>query len=222
VAFWGICEGIPSIMVTGSHIPDDRNGIKFNKAEGEILKEDEAAIRAQEVEVPDGVTVEVTEGNVVRVRGPKGELTRDFSHARGVFIRVEDGKVIVETFMANSRRRALVGTLAAHIRNMILGVTKGFRYKLKIIYSHFPISVRVEGDRVVITNFLGEKAARVARIMPGVKVRVQGQDVIVEGIDIEAVGQTAANIEAATKIRDLDRRKFMDGIYIYSREVIEE
>ncbi len=53
VAFHGMEEGIPSIMVTGSHIPDDRNGIKFNKADGEILKEDEAAIRAQEVEIPD-------------------------------------------------------------------------------------------------------------------------------------------------------------------------
>ena len=174
----------------------------------------------KEVEIPDGVSVEV-DGLKVKVKGPKGELTRDFSHAKGVFIRVEDGKVIVESYLANSRRRALVGTLAAHIKNMILGVTKGFRYKLKIIYSHFPISVRVEGDKVIISNFLGEKAPRVAKIMPGVSVKVKGQDVIVEGIDIEAVGQTAANIEAATKVRDLDRRKFMDGIYIYAREVAE-
>lgn len=52
VAAWGIAQGMPSIMVTGSHIPDDRNGIKFNTAHGEILKEDEAGIRAQTVDLP--------------------------------------------------------------------------------------------------------------------------------------------------------------------------
>jgi large subunit ribosomal protein L6 len=166
------------------------------------------------------VSVEV-EGYRVRVSGPRGALERDFSHARGVTIRAEEGRVVVETFFANARRRALVGSVAAHIRNMIRGVTKGFRYKLKIIYSHFPINVRVEGNRVVISNFLGEKAPRVARILEGVTVRVQGQDIIVEGLDIERVAQTAANIELATKIKDKDRRKFMDGIYIYERGVAE-
>jgi large subunit ribosomal protein L6 len=170
------------------------------------------------VDIPDGVEVEIS-GMKVKVKGPKGELERDFSHARGVIIRKEEGKVIVETFFANARKRALVGTIAAHIRNMITGVTKGFRYKLKIIYSHFPMNIQVKGDKVVISNFLGEKAPRIARIMPGVTVKVQGQDVIVEGIDIEKVAQTAANLELATKVKDKDRRKFVDGIYIYAREV---
>ncbi|MEB3816881.1 MAG: 50S ribosomal protein L6 [Desulfurococcales archaeon] len=173
------------------------------------------------VEIPDGVEVRV-EGSRVTVKGPKGELSRDFGHAKGVIMRVEDGKFIAEAFFARSRERALVGTIAAHVRNMILGVTKGFRYKMKIIYSHFPINVKVEGDRVVISNFLGEKAPRIARILPGVKVQVKGQDLILEGVDIEKVAQTAANIERATKISDLDRRKFMDGIYIYAREVVEQ
>jgi large subunit ribosomal protein L6 len=172
------------------------------------------------VDIPDGVEV-IVEGSRVRVRGPKGELVRDFSHARGVIMRVEDGKFIAEAYFARSRVRAMVGTIAAHVRNMILGVTKGFRYKLKIIFSHFPINTKVEGDKFIITNFLGERAPRVARILPGVRVQVKGQDVIVEGIDIEKVAQTAANIERATKVKDKDRRKFLDGIYIYEREVIE-
>ncbi len=180
---------------------------------------------AEEVEVPDGVDVRI-DGMRVTVKGPKGELTRDFSHARGVIIRLaeEEGKrkVIVEAFFANRRKKALVGTIAAHIENMIVGVTKGFRYKLKIVYSHFPISVKVEGDKVIIENFLGEKAPRVAKIVGDTRVRVEGNDVIVEGIDIEAVGQTAANIELATKVKDKDRRVFVDGIYIYERGVMEE
>ncbi|MFP3079958.1 MAG: 50S ribosomal protein L6 [Acidilobus sp.] len=170
------------------------------------------------VEVPQGVTVRV-EGLKVTVKGPKGEMQKDFSHARGVGIRVDGNKVIVEAWSADTKARALVGTIAAHIKNMIIGVTKGFRYKLKIISSHFPITVKVEKSRVVINNFLGEKAPRYATIMPGVTVKVQGQDVIVEGSDVEAVGQTAANIERATRITEFDRRKFMDGIFIYSREV---
>lgn len=178
---------------------------------------------AEEVSVPDGVDVEISNMKV-RVRGPRGVLERDFSHARGIILRLdaESRKVIVETFFANRRRKALVGTVAAHIENMILGVTKGFRYKLKIVYSHFPITVKVQGREVVIENFLGEKAPRRAKIVgDDVTVKVTKDDVIVEGIDIENVGQTAANIEMATKVKGLDRRVFMDGIYIYERGVIE-
>ncbi len=174
----------------------------------------------KEVEIPEGVEVEV-EGLKVKVRGPKGELERDFSHMKGINIRKDGDKVIIEAFFADRKKKALVPTAAAHIRNMITGVTRGWRYRMKIVFSHFPITVNVKGDVVEIQNFLGEKAPRVARIMPGVKVRVEGKDVIVEGIDLEKVAQTAANIEQATKIKDFDRRVFMDGIYIYQREVME-
>jgi large subunit ribosomal protein L6 len=174
------------------------------------------------VEIPEGVEVDIR-GNQVIVRGPKGELERELPVPKGVILRKEDNKVIVETYFANARRRAMVGTLAAHIRNMITGVTKGYKYKIKIIYSHFPINLKLEGDKLIITNFLGERAPRVAKILPGVKVTIdkKNNDVIVEGIDIEKVGQTAANIELATKIKDKDRRKFMDGIYIYEKGVAE-
>ncbi len=171
----------------------------------------------ERIKVPENVEVEV-DGMRVRVSGPKGSIERDFSHIRGILLRREDDAVIVETFFANRRRKAMVGTVASHIENMIRGVTKGYRYKLKIIYSHFPITVAVDDEKriVRIKNFLGEKADRIARIIgDDVKVTVKGEDVIVEGINIEHVGQTAANIEQATKVRDKDRRVFADGIYIY-------
>ncbi len=171
----------------------------------------------EEVEIPENVNVTV-DGLKVVVEGPKGRLERDFSHARGVKIYKTDNKVVVETFFANRKKKALVGTIASHIENMIRGVTKGYRYKLKIIYSHFPITVEVDNaNRIVrIKNFLGERSDRIARIIgDDVKVTVKGEDVIVEGIDIEHVGQTAANIELATKVKGKDRRVFADGIYIY-------
>ena len=169
------------------------------------------------VEVPEGVQVEVN-GKVLKVKGPLGELVRDFSHAP-VDIRLDGNKVVVEAYWPKKRERAMIGTVAAHIRNMITGVTKGFTYKLKIVFTHFPIQVSVEGDKVVIRNFLGERAPRIAKIMPGVKVEVEKEDVLVKGIDIEAVGQTAANIEMATKIKGKDIRVFLDGIYIYEKQV---
>ena len=169
------------------------------------------------VEIPDGVQVEV-KGKVVTVKGPLGTLTRDFSHAP-VEIRLDGNKVVVEAYWPKKRERAMIGTVASHIKNMITGVTKGFTYKMKIVFTHFPIQVSVEGDKVVIRNFLGERAPRIAKIMPGVKVEVTKEDVIVKGIDIEAVGQTAANIEQATKVKGKDIRVFLDGIYIYEKQV---
>ncbi len=170
----------------------------------------------KEIEIPEGVEVSI-DGKVVTVKGPKGEVRRDFSFARNVRIYLSNNAVVVESFFARRKQRALTYSIAAHIRNMIKGVTEGYRYKLKIIYSHFPVSVKVQGDKVLIENFLGEKAPRVAKIVGNVKVKVEKRDIIVEGVDIEEVGQTAANIEQATKIRGFDRRVFVDGIYIYEK-----
>jgi len=172
------------------------------------------------VKIPEGVIVEV-KGKVVKVRGPKGEVIRDFSHARKVGISVLKNEVIVEGSFLRRKEVALVYSVAAHIRNMINGVTKGYRYWLKVIYSHFPITVKVEDGRVLIINFLGEKSPRVAKIVGNAKVRVLKNDVIVEGNNVEEVGQTAANIERATKISGFDRRVFVDGIYIYKKEFME-
>lgn len=170
------------------------------------------------VEVPEGVEVSI-EGMKVTVRGPKGEVVKDFSHARGILLALEEGgrSVVVESFFADAKKRALAYTIVAHVRNMITGVTRGWRYKLKIVSSHFPVTAKVVGNEVWIENFLGERAPRRARILGGVNVRVEGKDIIVEGADLEAVAQTAANIELATKVKDKDRRVFVDGVYIYER-----
>ena len=110
-----------------------------------------------------------------------------------------------------------MGTVRSHVQNMITGVTKGFTYKLKVVFSHFPISIKVDGRRVLIENFIGERSPRVAKIVGDAKVTVKGEDVIVQGINVEDVAQTAANIQQATKIKRKDPRKFLDGIYVYER-----
>lgn len=170
----------------------------------------------EEIPIPEGVSVEI-KGKSVRVRGPKGVVERDFSYLRGVAISMESGAVVLETYFADRELKARFYSLVSHIKNMVDGVVRGYRYKLKIVYSHFPVTVRVEGNKVVVENFIGERAPRVAKIVGDVKVTVSKTDVIVEGCDLEAVSQTAANIEQVTKIREFDRRVFVDGIYIYER-----
>jgi len=172
-------------------------------------------IISRKVEIPEGVKVNI-DGKRVEVIGEKGRLVRDFSNSP-VSINIEDGQVVVYTDDTRRKAVAMVGTVCAHIRNMIKGVTKGFTYKLKIVYAHFPISVKVEGDKILIENFLGERAPRVAKIVGNTKVIVKKDDVILQGINIEEVGQTAANIEQATKIKNKDPRKFLDGIYVYEK-----
>jgi large subunit ribosomal protein L6 len=100
---------------------------------------------------------------------------------------------------------------------MSKGVTEGYEYRMKVVFNHFPIQVKVAGDKVEIGNFLGEKQARIAPIVPGVTVKVQGDELVLTGINRETVGNTAANIEQACKVRNRDPRVFQDGIYITSR-----
>jgi large subunit ribosomal protein L6 len=174
-----------------------------------------AQMETRSIEIPKDVTVTLQE-KTVEVNGEKGHVTRNFSLVP-VDIQMKGGEIMVSALRPRRKESALVGTVLSHVQNMIKGVTKGFTYKLKIVYSHFPISVKVEGNKVVIGNFIGERNPRTAKIMGDVKVTVKGDDVIVQGINIEDVSQTAANVEQATRVKKKDPRKFLDGIYIYEK-----
>ncbi len=166
-------------------------------------------------EIPDGVTVS-KDGTRVVVTGPKGTLTRDMRFP-GIEIEIADGMVTVSTGVTRKRIVAMVGTLASHIRNMCKGVNDGYEYRMKVVFSHFPIQLKLQGSTLVIDNFLGEKQSRFARIEPGVTAQVGNDAVTLSGIDKEKVGNSAANIEHATRIRNRDPRVFQDGIYIVER-----
>ena len=168
------------------------------------------------VEIPEGVEG-MLEGRIVTIKGEKGELVRDFSHA-AIQIQLEGKTVTVQASWPRKKEAALVGTIRSHIQNMIKGVTKGFTYKLKIVFSHFPITVKIIGKTLTIENFTGERSPRKAKIMGDSKVTVKGDDIIVQGINLEDVSQTAANIQNATKIRNKDPRVFLDGIYVYEKQ----
>ena len=152
------------------------------------------------IQVPDNVEVTL-DGKKISVKGAKGSLIRDFSFAT---ISIEgDGKNIrIWAKWPRKKEAALVGTITSHINNMITGVTKGYQYKLKIVFSHFPISVKVQGKTILIENFTGERRARRIDTLGDVKIKIEPDDIIVEGINPEDVSQTAANIEQATRVEE--------------------
>jgi len=167
------------------------------------------------IQVPDDVTLSV-EGKKIDVKGAKGNLTRDFSYAT-VSIEGEGKNVRIWAKWPRKKEAALVGTICSHINNMITGVTKGYTYKMKIVFSHFPISIKQQGKFVLIENFTGERRPRSVKILGEVKVKIEPDDIIIQGINLEQVSQTAANIEQSTKVRGKDPRVFLDGIYTYER-----
>lgn len=171
----------------------------------------------KEITVPNGVNIEIEESSV-KVSGPKGQLKRTFYHFFDITIKKENDKVMVSSDSDRRKVKAMVGTIAAHIRNMIIGVTKGFTYKLRIIYSHFPVNVKIQGEDVQIHNFLGERVPRTTKVIEGVDVEVKGQDIYIRGIDLEKVGIMANRLEQITRITGKDRRVFEDGIFIVERE----
>ena len=160
------------------------------------------------IPVPEDVTVTVEANNDVTVKGNGGEIKRNFNH-NNITVTKDDENVTIFVAFPNKKDKAMVGTIKSHISNMIYGVKHGFTYKMKIVYAHFPMTVKVQGKKITIDNFLGERSPREAKII--------GDDVTITGINKEHVGQTMANIEQATKIKRRDPRIFQDGIYLVDK-----
>ncbi len=157
------------------------------------------------VTVPEGVNFAI-DGNRITAKGPKGEVSKTFSPRIGV--KMKDKDVVVE-----GKNHAYVKTTESIISSMLKGVSEGFEKKLKVVYAHFPVTVEVKGKDILVKNFQGEKHPRKTVIVGDTKVEVKGQNITVSGADREAVGQTAANLKSATKIKGKDGRIFQDGIY---------
>lgn len=172
--------------------------------------------KEQVVEMPDGVSVALNDRSLT-IKGKLGQSKKNFDKIN-VNIAVEGNAVKIWPFSEKKRDGVVVSTATSLVRNMVKGVTKGYTYRLKVAYAHFPISVKVKGDQVLVENFVGERSPRVANTVGDCKVSVEGDDVIVKGVSLEDVGQTAANVELATKIKRKDQRVFLDGIYIYEKQ----
>jgi len=170
--------------------------------------------------IPDGVKVTVDSRDIV-VKGPRGELKRSFKHVfADIFLSEKNGKpaLAVGMWYAKPKMASSVHSVVSHVRNMITGVTKGFRYKMKFVYAHFPISTTIpdDGKFIQIRNYLGEKRMREVKMYDGVKVirSDQKDEIWIEGNNLESVSQSAANIHISTLAKNKDIRKFLDGTYV--------
>ena len=166
----------------------------------------------EEIEIPEKVEISL-DGNILIVKGPKGELKRNFP----LKITYDNKKISIEIKKATKRDKNILKTTVAHIKNMIKGVLEWYKYSLQIASVHFPMNVSATKEYVIIKNFLGETKERKAFILPGVKLEIKGDIISLESPDKEAAGQTAANIETATHITSRDRRIFQDGIWIIEK-----
>lgn len=165
----------------------------------------------KEIQIPEGVEVQVAE--VITVKKNKFEVKRKLSYPT-VILSKKDNKIIIEPKRFTKREKKIINTFKSHILNMIKGVEEPYEYKVKICSSHFPMSVNIEGKKLVVKNFLGEKVPRKADILENADVKIEGDDITIISPDKEIAGQTAANFEQCTRITNRDRRIFQDGLWI--------
>ncbi|KAJ2001359.1 60S ribosomal protein L9B [Coemansia thaxteri] len=178
------------------------------------------------VTIPEGVTVSI-KSRQITVTGPRGTLSRDLRHIQMDIQRPSKDTIRVIVWQGGRKHVACIRTVCSHIKNLITGVTKGFEYKMRFVYAHFPISANIDEKKdsttVEIRNFLGEKVVRKVVLHPGVSI-VQSTNVkdelVLSGNDINSVSQSAANIQQITRVRNKDIRKFLDGVYVQTKDTI--
>ncbi len=178
------------------------------------MKKPESGIE-EEIKVPEGITTTAKDG-ILTVKGPKGEISRDFNSEKAS-IAVGQGRIIVTAKRSTKKEKQVAGAFEAHINNMFEGVSKGHHYTLKICSGHFPMNVSISGKEFIVKNFLGEKTSRKVTLPAGVSVKINGNDIDVEGPDKELVGTAASAMERLTKRPNFDKRIFQDGIILTSK-----
>ncbi|KAF6234381.1 hypothetical protein HO173_007414 [Letharia columbiana] len=179
--------------------------------------------------IPANVKVHIR-SRIVSVDGPRGKLVKDMSHLSVCFSHPSRNIITIELHHGARKNVATLRTVKSLINNLIIGVTKGFKYKMRYVYAHFPINVNIEKNSetglydVEIRNFIGEKIIRRVTMLPGVDVEAsknQKDELQLTGNSLENVSQSAADIQQICRVKNKDIRKFLDGLYVSERGNIE-
>jgi len=169
------------------------------------------------ITIPEGITVTQNK-HMLGFTGPLGKTFKSF-RSINVKIRVDNGQILLDAAGPRKRDYATLHTARSILRNICEGLVTGYTVRMKVVFAHFPVTVKVSGRQVIIENFQGERAPRTTRIVGNTRVIPKGGDeVVVTGAVLTDVTQTAANIELATKIKNKDHRVFLDGIYVYKKD----
>merc|ERR1711924_473573 len=112
------------------------------------------------ITIPDGVTVEV-KSRFVKVTGPRGVLSKSFKHMSSDIFKTDDKTIKVEKWFGQAKELSAIKTTCSHIQNMIIGVTKGFKYRMKMVYAHFPTNVQITdgGSSVTLSTSLARRSS---------------------------------------------------------------
>jgi len=169
----------------------------------------------EEITLPNEISGSIN-GNEVTCSKGSDKMTYIIKEPK-ISIKTEGNKIILSCKKGSKLELKIIKSFAAHIRNLIRGLNEEFIYTLEACNVHFPMTLKLDKNILIINNFLGEKEVRSAKILPGVKAEVKGTKITISSKNREAAGQTAANIEKATKIRNRDRRIFQDGIFLVEK-----
>jgi len=165
----------------------------------------------KEIVIPQDVEIDI--GDVITVKKKNHVVKKRLSFPT-VSIVKKESKIVIEPKKFTKNEKTIINTFKAHLLNMIKGVQEPYVYKVQICSSHFPMAVTMEGKKLVVKNFFGEKVPRKADILENVDVKIEGDMITITSPDMELAGQTAANFEQCTRITNRDRRIFQDGLWI--------
>ena len=168
------------------------------------------------LEIPEGINVTMKK-HMIQFQGPLGKTFKSFRKIP-VNIEINDGKLTLKAQGTRKRDYSILHTARSLIKNIFEGLLEGYTIKMKVVYAHFPITVKVKEKTVLIENFQGERAPRMTTIVGNTKIVPKGEDVILTGEVWTDITQTAANIELKTKVKNKDHRVFLDGIYVYEKK----
>jgi len=136
---------------------------------------------------------------------------------------IEGNSLVLTSHNDKKRTVSIIKTVKKHLDNLVSGLDQGYKYTMKVVFSHFPMNIQVSGEYVIINNFTGEKKPRKSFIVgPNTKIQVKGKDVTITGPNPEHLGQTAGNLEKNTKVKKKDLRIFQDGIYLTGKGLVEK
>jgi large subunit ribosomal protein L9e len=189
-------------------------------------------VKTDRIDIPDDVTVNV-KSRTVTVKGKRGTIVKAFKHLKvEITAKTEQDankKTVkfleLNTYLTTYKQSAILYTVSSHIKNMIKGVTKGFRYKMHIVKKHFPIEIKINKESIEIGRFLGEKNVKVVKLLEGVscsKNDKNAEELWFDGNDIDKVSLTCAHVYQACAVHDKDKRKFLDGIYVNEKTTVEK
>lgn len=169
----------------------------------------------EEIILPSDISCSVVGNDVICTKG-SDKIQYIISEPR-VSVKAEGNKITLNCKKGSKIQLKVIKSFAAHIRNLIRGLNEEFVYLLEACNVHFPMTLKLDKDLLIINNFLGEKQPRTAKILPGVKAEIKGTKITITSRNRESAGQTVANIEKATKIKNRDRRIFQDGIFLVEK-----